>query len=268
MVVDDFGIKYLKKEDLDHLIDTLRKYYDVKVDLDGKEFVKIELDWDYANGKVHLSMAPYLKKALIQFDNTVPSKRQDSDFPHTPTKYGSKTQYTEYDDSPAVGPQEQKFLQQSNGKFLYYARLVDGTMLTPLSALASQQSKPTTNTMKQVKQFLNYAATQEPAVLTYRKSDMILAVHSDAGYLNESEARSRAGGHHYLSENVKYPPNNGAITNIAEIIKGIMSSAVEAEMGALYINARKAVEERNILEEMGHPQPPHQYRQTIPPPRE
>ena len=32
-----------------------------------------------------------------------------------------------------------------------------------------------------------------------------------------------------------------------------MSSAAEAEMGALYINARKAVEERQILEEMGHP---------------
>jgi hypothetical protein len=37
-------------------------------------------------------------------------------------------------------------------------------------------------------------ATQEPAVLNYQKSDMILAVHSDAGYLNENEARSRAGG--------------------------------------------------------------------------
>ena len=110
LVVDDFGIKYLRKEDSDHLIETLRKYYDVKVDLDGKECVKIELDWDYANGKVHLSMAPYLRKALRQCDNIVPSKRQDSPFPHTPTKYGSKTQYAEYDDSPAVGPQEQKFL--------------------------------------------------------------------------------------------------------------------------------------------------------------
>jgi hypothetical protein len=110
--------------------------------------------------------------------------------------------------------------------------------------------------MKQAKQFLDYAATQEPAVLTYRKSDMVLAAHSDAGYLNESEARSRAGGHHFLSENVKFPPNNGAIANIAEIIKGVMSSAAEAELGALYINGRKAVEERNILEEMGHPQPP------------
>jgi hypothetical protein len=31
LVVDDFGIKYLKKEDLDHLIQSLEKYYDVTV---------------------------------------------------------------------------------------------------------------------------------------------------------------------------------------------------------------------------------------------
>ena len=35
-----------------------------------------------------------------------------------------------------------------------------------------------------------------------------------------------------------------------------MSSAAEAELGSLYINARKGVEERHILTEMGHPQPP------------
>eukprot|EP00804_Cyclotella_cryptica_P014503 CCRYP_004803-RB/>CCRYP_004803-RB protein AED:0.47 eAED:0.47 QI:0/0/0/1/0/0/2/0/177 len=85
---------------------------------------------------------------------------------------------------------------------------------------------------------------------------MILAVHSDAGYLNENEARSRAGGHHFLSENVPFPPNNGAVHNVAKIIKAVMSSAAEAETGGLYINARKAVEERNILEELGHKQPP------------
>ena len=35
-----------------------------------------------------------------------------------------------------------------------------------------------------------------------------------------------------------------------------MSSAAEAELGALYINAHEAVPIRNMLEEMGHPQPP------------
>jgi hypothetical protein len=69
-------------------------------------------------------------------------------------------------------------------------------------------------------------------------------------------ARSRAGGHHFLSENVANPSNNGAIYNEASIIKLVMSSAAEAEIGALYINARKGVEECNILEEMGHLQPP------------
>ena len=66
-------------------------------------------------------------------------------------------------------------------------------MLTPLSALASQQSKPTVETMKRTQHFLDYAATQEPAVLTYRASDMVLGIHSDASYLNEANARSRAG---------------------------------------------------------------------------
>eukprot|EP00956_Cyclotella_meneghiniana_P039846 scaffold181048_cov20-Cyclotella_meneghiniana.AAC.2 len=73
--------------------------------------------------------------------------------------------------------------------------------------------------MDKSQHFLDYMATQEPAVLTYRKSDMILAVHSDVGYLNEEDARSRAGGHHFLSENVPLSPNNGAIHNVAELSK-------------------------------------------------
>ena len=42
-----FCIKYLKKEVSDYLINTLHKYYDVTVDLEGKECVKIKSDWDY-----------------------------------------------------------------------------------------------------------------------------------------------------------------------------------------------------------------------------
>jgi hypothetical protein len=55
---------------------------------------------------------------------------------------------------------------------------------------------------------------------------------------------------------VPNPSNNGAIYNKASIIKAVISSAAEAEIAPLYTNARKGVEERNILEEMGHPQPP------------
>ena len=93
--------------------------------------------------------------------------------------------------------------------------------------------------MQYTKQLLDYIASQEDTVLTYHASDMILAAHSDAGYHNEPGARSRAGGHFYLSNNAEVPPNNGSIHNVAQIIKAVMSSAAEAELGALFINARK-----------------------------
>ena len=84
---------------------------------------------------------------------------------------------------------------------------------------------------------------------------MKLAAHSDASYLSEPKARSRAGGHFFLSSSAEIPPNNGAILNIAHIIKHVMASATEAELAALYIVAREAVYIRIILEEMGHKQP-------------
>ena len=66
---------------------------------------------------------------------------------------------------------------------------------------------------------------------------MVLAVHSNADYLNELEARSKAGGYFFLSSNVKIPLNNGAILNIAQIIKNVMSSVAQAKIGAIYITA-------------------------------
>jgi hypothetical protein len=84
---------------------------------------------------------------------------------------------------------------------------------------------------------------------------MILAVHSDASYLNKCKSQSRAGGHFHLSNHVPYPPNNGAILNIATVINVVVSSAAEAELGALFMNAREAIYLQRILVEMGHPQP-------------
>ena len=109
--------------------------------------------------------------------------------------------------------------------------------------------------MKKVKQFLDYAATHPDAIVTYRASDMVLAAHSDASYLSETNARSRAGGHFYMSDNSPTPPNNGAVLTVAQIIKAVMSSAAEAELGALYINCREAIPARHALEAMGHKQP-------------
>ena len=76
---------------------------------------------------------------------------------------------------------DENFIQQVTGKFLYLGREIDGILLTPLLTIASQQGPPNKATLSRTNHFLDYIATQEDAVLTYHASDMILAVHSDAG---------------------------------------------------------------------------------------
>jgi hypothetical protein len=217
----------------------------------------MNIDWDYNDKKVHVSMLEYVPEALTRFQHAAPKKPQHQPYPHVTPTYGAKVQYTDDDDtSPLLDKTEKTFVQEVIGTFLYYARCVDSTMLTALGSLATQQANLTVNTMIKVRQFLDYAATHLDAIVTYHTSDMVLAGHSNASYLSESKARSRAGGHFFMSTNTARSPTNGAVLIIAQIIKAVMTSAAEAEIGALYINCREAIPARHTLEYMGHPQPP------------
>ena len=255
-MVDDFGVKYVGKEHADHLVSAIDEHYDYTTDWEGKRYLGLTFDWDYDARKVHLSMPEYIPNAIKRFRHERPRKRQDQPHAHTPPSYGATQQFAKQEsEEPELEADDKTFIQQVLGTFLYYARAVDSTMLVALSSIASEQAKPTATTMKKIKQFLDYASTQEEAVLTYHASDMILAIHSDASYLSEAKARSRAGGHFFMSNNNDDPPNNGAVLNIAQIIRAVMTSACEAEIGAMYINGREAVPTRKTLEELGHPQP-------------
>ena len=59
-----------------------------------------------------------------------------------------------------------------------------------------------------------------------------------------------------MSNNTAVPPNNGATITIAQIIKAVMSSAAEAELGALFINCQEAIPASHARKAMGHKQPP------------
>ena len=185
LVVDDFGVKYVREKDVLHLISALKKDYEITEDWKGKKYIGITLDWDYARRQVHLSMPGYVKRGLQQFNHPTPKKRQNSPYPNVPIKYGATKQYaTTRVDALPVSAEDKKFIQQVCGKFLFYGRAVDSTILVAVSAIASQQAKPTTDTLAKTKQLLDYLASQEEAILTYSASDMVLAVHSNAGYLN------------------------------------------------------------------------------------
>ncbi len=91
-------------------------------------------------------------------------------------------------------------------------------------------------------------------MVTYQASNTRLAIHSNTLCLSEPMACSRAGGHMFMADNEDIPINNGAILNILQIIRAVMSSAAEAKLGALFINAKTAISMQRTLKEMGCPQ--------------
>ena len=59
---------------------------------------------------------------------------------------------------------------------------------------------------------------------------MVLSCESDAAYLVAPKSQNRAGGYHDLG-NKAGTQFNGSIYVLVEIIKAVMGSAVEAEVG-------------------------------------
>ena len=257
LIVDDFGIEYVGERHANHLRDVLKKHYEITEDWKGEKFAGIDLEWDYAKRTCRLSMKGYIRKLLAQYGHPVPLKRQLSPHKHTPIVYGAKIQTApEPDTSPPLDDAGVRRVQAIVGSVLWYARAVDNKLLVSLSAIGSQQASATEATNEAVTQLLDYLATYPDDGILYRASAMTLSAHADAGFLNESRARSRAGAHIFLSENEPIPIRNGAVITIAEIIKFVMSSAAEAEIAALFIAAKRMVPLRHTLIEMKWPQPP------------
>jgi hypothetical protein len=84
---------------------------------------------------------------------------------------------------------------------------------------------------------------------------MMLHIHSDASYLSENEAKIRPGGFFYMGNDTN-TDKKGAISVISKVLKHVMSSAADAEIGAVFINAKEGAVLRTTLLELGHKQPP------------
>ena len=253
LVVDDFGIKYKGRKHVNHLLDTLKQWYEVAEDWSGTQYCGITLEWDYHRGRVYLSMPGYIEAMLHKYQHTAPSSPQHSPHPYKRPNYGNPVQYADSPDTtPLLSPEDIRKIQGIIGTLLLYARQVDPTMLVAIGTIATAQTKGTQATAQEVAHLLDYAATHPNAVICYHCSDMILKIHINASYLSEKEARSRAGGYFYLGNknNNKY---NGPIHILSTILRNVMASASEAELGALFENAKEAAPMHIALIELGIP---------------
>ncbi len=129
--VDDFGIKYIGKGNLQHLYKAFwKETYKIVKDRAGELYCSINLKWNYNKGYVDLSMPNYVMKQLTRYAHPAPDIPQHCPFSPNPIMYGKDTQAPmPTDDSPLLDNAGKKRIQQVDGSFLYYARAVDLTIL-------------------------------------------------------------------------------------------------------------------------------------------
>jgi hypothetical protein len=137
---------------------------------------------------------------------------------------------------------------------LYYSRAGDRTLIVPINVLPYDQTKATSDTAGKVIKLFNYCITHPETKIRYHASDMILNIHSDASYLSEKETKSRSGGFFYTgsSTDTANKLTNGEILIISTILRYVMSSAAEAEIGSDFINSKEDTVLHTALEELGH----------------
>jgi hypothetical protein len=115
------------------------------------------------------------------------------------------------------------------------------TVLTALNTIAIEQTKATQMTMSQCMQLLDYLASNQEAEVRFQALEMIMNIHSDASYLSERGARSHACGHFFMGwmpKNGEPIKLNGAFHTNSSIMRLIVASAAEAELGALFQNCQ------------------------------
>jgi hypothetical protein len=158
--VDDFGVKYVGREHAEHLMECIKKNYNISSDGKGSAYCGLTLEWDFKTHTVDLSMPGYIKAALHKYQHAAPARPEHA--PHTwnPPIYGTKTQYMEDKTaSPALSDKDVNKLQQLTGTLLYYPRAGDPALIMPINVLASEQSRATAVTADKVINILNYCNT-------------------------------------------------------------------------------------------------------------
>jgi hypothetical protein len=256
LVVDDFAVKYMGKQHDDHLRNALLKTFELTTEWAETVYSGMTLKWDYKNRTCDISMHGYVSNVLSKFQHDVPKHPQQTPSRYGTLIYGAKTQYTMEDETPPLAATQCLTIQKANGSVLYYARAVDPTVLMPLNDTAAEHTKATEKTQAATNKILDYLATHPDATIRYHASDMILHIHIDASYLSVSNARSRLGGLFFLgNKNPEQDKLNGSILNVASVIKKVVASAAESEVGACFHNAQSGATLGVTLTEVGHIQP-------------
>jgi hypothetical protein len=253
LVVDNFGVVWKIKEDLDHFIQTLTKLYQVKVNMECTMYLGMATRINRQKRHVTLTMPGYIEKLLKRVRPNGIKGAQTPAVYHPPNFKHAGTQAATVDLSPPASLVEKQLLQSVIGTLLYYTRAVDPSICMAVHELATNQSQPTMQDMNKMDRILQYVSIHQNMGIRYYASNMQCNMLSDTSYLSRPRTRSVMGWLNYLG-----CPNgiNGPISCGSKMINCVVASVAEAELGGGFQAAQITLQHCRTLHDLGYPQLP------------
>ena len=119
--MDNCGVKYTNKIDVNHLIKCLKTDYKLTKDWDGDLYCGIKLKWDYYARTLDISMPGYIIKQLQKYKHDMPTWSQHCPYTPHPRQYVTNAQQQITPDlSPPLSKDEIKHIQQIIGLVAFY----------------------------------------------------------------------------------------------------------------------------------------------------
>jgi hypothetical protein len=244
LIVDNFGVKYVGQEDINHLIGAIKSTYTLTKDWTGNLYCSIALDWDYKNRTVNILMPGYISKKLLEYNHVKTSQRILA-LTHLP-QYGTKAQVPiPPNQSPHLDEKEIRWVQ-------HWQYFVLRSSSQPNGTHGVKHNRGGINccnrhTMEKCTQLSDYLSDHTDAQIQFYASSMIMNIHSDASYLLEANAWSRVCGHFFMGwmpEDDEPIRLNGTfyVSNVStNIIRFVVALVEEADLGALYHNCQMGI---------------------------
>ena len=259
LVVDDFGIKYLHQDDLDHLESTIRNAgYDLRINVKGDKYLGYKITHDTHKKEIILDMETYVKKGLNRFCPHGTPPHANSAVLCSALKFDKQgpivEEHHDEDDFEAASQEQKQFVQEVIGYFSYYAIAQDCTRRYACNIISQQQAHPTQRTLKQVDRMLGYIAAHPDNKLVFRASDMQLKFQCDGSHNSQPGAKGIAASYYYMGDEDDPLRLNGAIDVLCKVIPIVTGSAGETEYCTLFMAGQRSCPHIATLNDLGHKQ--------------
>ena len=153
LIVDDFGIKYTDTNQAQHLLNSLKDKH-------------VALEWCCINRKVTLSTPGHVKKLLIKYSHSIPSRWKHTPRETEPIKNGDKQQTNVLDKSESLTSDEMQTFLSILGSLLHYSRMIYLIISIAVNDLSIVKTNATLTSRKLLNALLDYLHINPDAKIT------------------------------------------------------------------------------------------------------